>query len=490
MKWKKKFRLLVISLTAICVIVLSVGGYFKSRKIKKTSESIEMGNQYLSELNYEQAIASYRNALDIDPKNKEAGMGLAEAYESSRMYTYAEAAYKDLLKDEKNQPEVYCKLINMYIGQGKYEEAGMLLDEAVKETDDEDVKQLYAEAHPAAPVMNYDSGTYRERIKVEITAAEAGQVIYYTTDGRMPDLEAEVYDKPIVMPNGKTDIKAVVVNSLGFQSDFAEKSYNITVQDKITEVHEPVIERIIHETMQIPNNEPIYNDDIERMTELYIIGGVVAEGEDLHNVVLESTAYTIDGYTYTPEGQAVLQSLQDLEMMPFLERVVVAYQPDLDIRGLESLRNLRELSLVGNGLTSADISALSGLEELQVLNLGWNRITDIKAVIGMKKLLSLGVWGNKINSIQGIEDLGFLEYLDISDNNIADISPVQRLMNVQQLWLYSNQVADISSVVNLPKLDVLMICDNPIQNMEEIRSIYPRLKRIDTDVLNLKDKES
>ncbi len=44
-------------------------------------------------------------------------MGLAEAYESSRMYTYAEAAYKDLLKDEKNQPEVYCKLINMYIGQ-------------------------------------------------------------------------------------------------------------------------------------------------------------------------------------------------------------------------------------------------------------------------------------------------------------------------------------------------------------------------------------
>ena len=62
MKWKKKFRLLVISLTAICVIVLSVGGYFKSRKIKKTSESIEMGNQYLSDLNYEQAIASYRNA--------------------------------------------------------------------------------------------------------------------------------------------------------------------------------------------------------------------------------------------------------------------------------------------------------------------------------------------------------------------------------------------------------------------------------------------
>ncbi len=35
MKWKKKFRLLVISLTAICVIVLSVGGYFKSRKIKR-----------------------------------------------------------------------------------------------------------------------------------------------------------------------------------------------------------------------------------------------------------------------------------------------------------------------------------------------------------------------------------------------------------------------------------------------------------------------
>ena len=315
-------------------------------------------------------------------------------------------------------------------------------------------------------------------------------MIYYTTDGTMPDVEAQIYDRPIVLPNGETDIKAISVNTLGFQSDMSENRYNIDIRDEVIEVHEPVIDWIIREKMQIPDDEPIHNDDIERMTELYIIGGAVAEGEDLHSAFFEADAYTIDGYTYSLGGQTVIHSLQDLEMMPFLERVVVAYQPGLDIEGLAAIRNLRDLSLVGNELTSEAISVLSGLTELQVLNLGWNNISDAKAVIGLKNLVSLGLWGNKINDIQGFENLTLLEYLDVSDNEIVDITPVENLVNLRQLWLYSNQVGDISSVVNLPKLDVLMIYDNPINNVEEIQSIYPRLKRIDVDILNLKDRES
>lgn len=480
----------MIGFTVVCVSVLSVGGYLQGSKARKTNESIELGNRYLTELNYEQAIVSYRNALDIDPKNIEAGMGLAEAYESNRMYTYAEATYKDLLKTTKDQSDIYYKLANLYITQGKYEEAGALLDRAVKEMNDEDIKQLYVDAHPSMPTMNYTSGTYQERIKIEISADNPRQTIYYTLDGTIPDTEAQVYDRPIVLPNGETDIKAIVVNSLGFQSDILENQYNIAIRDEVIEVSEPIIEEIIRKKMGIPYGEAIYNDDIERITELYIIGEIVSEGEDLHNVFFEADTYTVDGYHYMSGAQPVLHSLQDLEMMPFLEKVVVAYQPDIDIRGLASHKYLKDLSLVGNHLTSQDIWVLSGLEELQILNLGWNMISDIKAVINIKKLKSLGLWGNQIENIQGVENLALLEYLDVSDNEIADITPVEKLGNLQQLWLYSNRIEDISSVTNLSKLNVLMIYDNPIKNMEQIRSIYPRLKRIDVDALNLKDKES
>lgn len=490
MKWNKKFRRVAAGLTAVSVMVLSVVGYVQSSRVRKINENIEMGNHYLTELNYEQAIASYRQAWNIDPKNKEAGMGLAEAYEANQMYNYAEETYKEILGINKNQSDVYYKLINLYISQGKYEEASALLDRAVKETDDEEIKQLYAEAHPSMPGMNYSSGTYRERIKIEISASKQGEVIYYTLDGTMPDTESQIYDRPIVLPNGQTDIKAIVVNSLGFQSDILENSYNIAIRDEAVEVIEPVIENIIREKMQIPYNEAINNDDIERMTEIYIIGGEIAEGEDLHSVFFEEHSYTIDGNVYMPREQSVLQTLQDLEMMPFLERVVIAYQPGLDISGLASLGNLRELSLVGNNLTNRDISVLADLEELQILNLGWNTISDINAIAGMKELTSLGLWGNNIKSIQGVRYMTLLEYLDISDNAIADITPIEGLSNLQELWLYRNQISDISSVVKLPKLNVLMIYDNPIGNMEEIRSIYAGLRRIDVDVLKLKDRET
>ncbi len=490
MKWSKRFRIIAAALILICVAVLSIGGYLKISKVRKTSENIEMGNQYLSELNYEQAIASYRSVLSIDPKNKEAKMGLAEAYESSHMYSYAEETYKDLLLSGSSQPDVYYKLVNLYISQGEYEEAGALLEEAVRETDDEGIEQLYAEAHPAMPKMNYDSGTYQERIKIEISAEEAGQIVYYTTDGTEPDKESLIYGKPIVLPNGNTDIKAVAVNSLGFSSDIVASNYNIDIRDEEVEIQEPIIEQIVRDEMQIPYGEPIYNDDIERITELYVIGTMVASGSDKYNVSLEEEAYTVDGYTYTVDGWTVIYSLQDLRMMPFLERVVIAYQPDLDISGIAGLESLKELSLVGDNLTNNDISALSGLNQLQVLNLGWNDISDIGAVTGMKDLVSLGLWGNNIRSIQGIENMELLEYLDVSDNSISSVSPAQQLENLQQLWMYSNKVADISDIANLPRLNVLMLYDNPINNMETLRSIYPRLKRIDVDVLNLKDKES
>lgn len=39
-----------------------------------------LGNRYLSELKYEQAIAVYEAAIEIDPKAEDAYIGLADAY--------------------------------------------------------------------------------------------------------------------------------------------------------------------------------------------------------------------------------------------------------------------------------------------------------------------------------------------------------------------------------------------------------------------------
>ena len=120
----KKHKLLVIGIPCtLIVIIAGVIGYLQYQKSKEVKACITMGNHYLSELDYEQAITSYRQALDLDTKNKEANLGLAQAYDSNNMYTYAESIYKTMLDEDDTQEEVYEKLADLYMRQEKLEEA-------------------------------------------------------------------------------------------------------------------------------------------------------------------------------------------------------------------------------------------------------------------------------------------------------------------------------------------------------------------------------
>lgn len=47
---------------------------------KKYSQKIDLGNKYLDEMDYEMAVASFVSAMEIDPKNEEAYVALADTY--------------------------------------------------------------------------------------------------------------------------------------------------------------------------------------------------------------------------------------------------------------------------------------------------------------------------------------------------------------------------------------------------------------------------
>ncbi len=481
-----KHKLLVLGVP--CVLILMAAafiGYLQFRKAANVRECIEAGNQYLSELDYEQAIASYRQALDIDEKNKEANLGLAEAYDANDMFPYAEAVYTNMLKDDDQQADVYQKLAELYIRQEKLEEARELLEKAVEKVEDEVVTELYYVARPEPPTVSVDGGTYTERFQLELKPSGERQTIYYTLDGTEPTTDSQVYTTPLILENGVTQLKAIVVNTTGYQSDIASWEYDLQIRDVLVELEEPLIEAIIREKLGLPYDQPIYNDDIERITEVYIVGTAVGTGEDQYNVLMEENAYSVDGYEYALYAEGQVATLNDLQYMPFLERVAVVYQPDLDISALAGCTELKELSLVGDNLDTNDIAVLQNLDKLEKLNLGWNQIQDISALDGLAHLTSLGLWGNQITNIAPVAGMADLEYLDFSDNAVTDITAVAGLTKLKQLWMYYNKIRDISSLANLSNLQVLMLRDNPISNPEEVRSVYPHLIRIDEDLLNL-----
>ena len=78
---KKKIILLVsiLSLT-VTIFAVTFGAVFGRNKVDSVAIQLELGNRYMSELNYEQAIVTYEAILEIDPKCEEAYIAMAEAY--------------------------------------------------------------------------------------------------------------------------------------------------------------------------------------------------------------------------------------------------------------------------------------------------------------------------------------------------------------------------------------------------------------------------
>lgn len=480
----KKHKLLFILIPI--VIALIAGAFIGISRYRKNTEInalVEQGNRYLSVLDYDQAAAYYRQALKIDAKDRGANLALADCYTRAGKTDLAEDIYRSLLSGKRPDAEAVARLAEIYMRGGDPESAKDLLEKYHDKAKSDEVDELYLLTHPEKPVFGTAAGEYSERIALEISCAEGSDgTIYYTLDGNEPSAESDICVSPVILPNGKTTVKAVTVNQAGFMSEPAEGGYTINIADRAVDLKDEVIEDIIRDEIDIPPSDPINNDDIEKITSFCAIGGGYRSVNGDADVVFDGKGYTVSGNRYSIyEGN--IRTLEDLAELPFLETLVVAYQKDLDISSLSKATGLKRLSLIGNHLDSEDIRALSSLNGLEELCLGWNDIDDISALSELTGLRSLALWGNRVSDISTVRELAGLTYLDISENRVSDISAVSGLSSLEELWMYSNSISSVAPLSGLRSLKVIMLRDNPISDAEALRPLYPRLERLDEDLL-------
>jgi hypothetical protein len=152
------------------------------------------------------------------------------------------------------------------------------------------------------------------------------------------------------------------------------------------------------------------------------------------------------------------------------------------------------LDLTGNSIT--DITALSGLTNLEELVLGSNSITDIGALSGLTSLTVLRLFNNSITDISGLSELTGLTNLDVRLNSISDISGLRGLKSLTALTLYHNSITDIGALSGLTDLgDVegpffrpgpdLNLSNNP--NLITIRPLLENTGLGAGDTVNLSD---
>ena len=123
---RKKTKMpLIISLAAVFVVMLAVVAVVALIAVQSLSpkqrlrKQLELGDKYLSELDYEQAIVAYRTVIEIDPKNVEAYLGLAEAYVGLNDYEEAVNALTDCY-DQTDHEGIPAQLTETYMGWAEY----------------------------------------------------------------------------------------------------------------------------------------------------------------------------------------------------------------------------------------------------------------------------------------------------------------------------------------------------------------------------------
>ena len=149
--------------------------------------------------------------------------------------------------------------------------------------------------------------------------------------------------------------------------------------------------------------------------------------------------------------------------------------------------NLKKLYLYKNEILDINVLEKAIFEKLEILSLGYNKISDINVFekINFKELKELYLNDNNISNINKLENLSCekLEILSLGHNKIEDISVLEKMnvIELKELYLYENKIIDINVLENVKfiGLEKLNLRCNKITNIHVFQNLkFKSLKEL------------
>ena len=145
--------------------------------------------------------------------------------------------------------------------------------------------------------------------------------------------------------------------------------------------------------------------------------------------------------------------------------------PELrDLTGLEYAMNLEELSLENTGIVS-DLTPLSNLTSLRVLNVANNQISDIRPLAGLIDLRTLDLSDNPFEDLTSLTNLMGLKKLILTYKQVSNLKPLATLIGLTYLDLKHNRISDLNPLANLTALETLRLDSNMITNITPLMNL-------------------
>jgi len=463
--------------------------------VDRLSEIMKAAIYYYDNHQTDLSISKLHEALEINPDLFDAVFRLAELYYEKNDEKNAEIFYQKAIKLDPAYQNGYIKLALIRINRDEVPEAVKILKEGKKHVQGAELSNMLDAllAKPDLPKADAVSGYYNEEIAITLTSQTPGVSIYYTTDGKKPDLSSTPYAGPIRLKEGITTIKAVSVSKALVQSDIAEYRYEIEIPIPINFL-DKALESRVRELLQ-KFNGPITHIDARQIEQLIIIGDQVVPPD---KIVLDEkgrpTGYYGKNLKYIPwdkcETTGEIKTLEDLKWFTGLKLLDVRFNQLTDEYALHyglkypiavnfqdkeleeyirellkkpkgfilswDLQDIEKIRIVGNTLVTEDRVHYTATGAFSYYGVdgkeySWHecakrgRISTLKDMIWFTGLKDLYIRFNNLTSLDGIEYLNNIKYLDFCYNYINDIDALENLPTViESVELNTNRIRDIS----------------------------------------------
>ena len=229
---------------------------------------------------------------------------------------------------------------------------------------------------------------------------------------------------------------------------------------------------------------------------------------------LRAEMVTVNGQDYDRKAQSLVirdqavpeDLLTQVTQLYALSNLTLSGLGLRDISPLSALGGLTVLDLTDNQIS--DLRPLAGLTELRSLYLNNNPITDFSPLYGLPGLTTLSIRGIQIteevraalsaelpncaiyseDAVKSVVDITLggstfpadVTALDLSNRALTDISVLSACRSLKRLDLTGNQISDLSPLMELPGLEELIVKDNLITDLRPLMSLT-RLRLINAE---------
>lgn len=128
------FSVLFIVICVVCTLVL------RENRVEEGKKELSIGQKYLNDMNYDQAVVSFSKAISISSANVSAYEGRAKTYvdmdqsgkSEADTLALAEKDYEKIIKLDKTLSGGYLGLADVYIRENDLDKAEVILEQGEK----------------------------------------------------------------------------------------------------------------------------------------------------------------------------------------------------------------------------------------------------------------------------------------------------------------------------------------------------------------------